>query len=60
MMKLYIAKNQVKLELKYIEYFFAIFVTNHVLKQEINIVFKFFNQLIDVLLKDKEKDPLPH
>lgn len=47
-MKLYILKNQVKLELKYIEYFFAIFVTNHVLKQEIAIVFKFFGQLIDV------------
>ena len=48
MMKTYILKNHLKLELKYLEYFFAIFVTNHVLKQEINIVFKFFNQLIDV------------
>lgn len=46
--KNFIIKHNIRLELRYVEYFFAIFVTNHVLKQEIKIVFKFFNCLVDV------------
>ncbi len=43
----FVVKNKVKIELSYINYFFEIFVSNHVLIQEIHIVFKFLNSLLD-------------
>ena len=43
----FIFKNKVKLNLRYVEYFFELFVSNYVLKQEIHTLFRFFTSLLD-------------
>lgn len=43
----FIFKNKVKLNLRYVEYFFELFVSNHVLQQEIHTLFRFFMSLLD-------------
>jgi len=35
------------LDIKYVEYYYQLFAVNHIIKEEIDILFQFFNSLID-------------
>lgn len=43
----YVHDFKVKVGLRFIDYFINVFITNHIFKEEIDIVFQFFHNLID-------------